>query len=95
MKTTQDLVRHNIEVLDANHSNAIPIFGGALWVYHENDFDAELFFAGLHHVVKNARFFKWHEGITGAIRRYCHICMVDPMLVEVALGMRLGDVYEV
>ena len=95
MRTTQELVRNNIEVLGTRHDNAIPIFGGALWVYDGNDFDLDRFMSGLPHIVHSAKFFKWHEGVVGAIRRYCNICMVDPMLVEVALGMRLEDIYAV
>ena len=86
MKTTQDFVKHQIEVLGSQHFNAIPIFGGALYVYHDNDFDNQRFMSGLPHVANSAKLFKWHEGIVGALRRYCHICMVDPMIVEVALG---------
>lgn len=91
MKTMQEFIRHNIEVLDSKYPNAIPIFGGALWVYHNNTLDSDRFIFGLHHVVNNARFFKWHEGVAGAMRRYCHICMVDPMVVEVELGMRFEE----
>lgn len=92
MKTTQDFVKHTIEVLDSKYGNAIPIFGGALWVYHNNTFDNQRFVAGLSHVAKTAAFFKWHEGVVGAMRRYCHICMVDPAMVEVGLGMKLEEI---
>ena len=88
MKTTQDFIKHKIECLDAKYPNAIPIFGGALWVYHDNDFDSQRFIAGLSHIAENAKFFKWHEGVAGAMRRYCHICMVDPLIVEIELGMK-------
>lgn len=91
MKTIQDFIKHNIEVLDSKYPNAIPIFGGALWVYHDDDFDSQRFIAGLSHIAKNAEFFKWHEGVAGAMYRYCHICMVDPMVVEVALGMKFEE----
>lgn len=86
MKTTQDFVKYKIECLDSKYPNAIPIFGGALWVYHDNNFDSQRFISGLSHIAENAEFFKWHEGVAGALRRYCHICMVDPMIVEVELG---------
>lgn len=91
MKTTQDFIRHEIECLDSKYPNAIPIFGGALWVYHDNTMDWSRLISGLPHIVHSAKFFKWHEGVLGALHRYCHICMVDPMLVEVALGMKLED----
>lgn len=89
MKTTQDFIKNNIECLDSKYPNAIPIFGGALWVYHGNNFSSEHFLAGLSHVAKSAKFFKWHEGVVGAIRRYCNICMIDPAIVESALGIKL------
>lgn len=91
MKTTQDFIKHQIEVLDAKYHNAIPIFGGAIWVYHNNDFDSQRFIAGLSHIIHSAEFFKWHEGVLGALRRYCHICMVDPLIVEVELGMKFEE----
>lgn len=91
MKTTQDFIKYQIEVLQSKHSNAIPIFGGALWVYHDNDFDSQRFIAGISHIAHNAKFFNWHEGVAGALRRYCHICMVDPMIVEVELGMKFEE----
>lgn len=91
MKTTQDFIKHNIECLDSKYPNAIPIFGGALWVYHDNNFDSERFIAGLSHVAKSAKFFNWHEGITGAMRRYCNICMVDPAMVENVLGVKFEE----
>lgn len=95
MVTTQDCIMHKLEVLDAKYPNTIPIFGGALWVYHENDLDLECFLSGIPHVVHSAKFFNWHGGVVDAVRTYCHICMVDPMLVEVALGVRLEDAYAV
>ena len=91
MKTTQEFIRHNIEVLDSKYHNAIPIFGGALWVYHDNDFDSERFIASLHHIAENAKFFGWHEGVAGAMRRFCHICMVDPVVVESCIGMSFEE----
>lgn len=91
MKTTQDFIKHNIECLDSKYSNAIPVFGGALWVYHDNNFSSERFISGLSHVAENAKFFKWHEGVVGAMRRYCHLCMVDPVVVEAELGMKFEE----
>lgn len=93
MKTTQEFIKHKIECLDDQYHNAIPVFGGALWVYHGNTFDSKRFIAGLHHVAENAKFFNWHEGIVGAMRRYCHICMVDPVVIEIALGAKFEELY--
>lgn len=91
MKTFQDFIKHNIEVLDTKYHNAIPVFGGALWVYHDNNFDSERFISGLSHVAENAEFFGWHEGIAGAMRRYCYICMVDPLAIEAVFGMKFEE----
>lgn len=45
-------------------------------------------------VVKNAIFYKWHEGTVGAVRRFCHLCLVDPALVELYFGMSIVDEWE-
>lgn len=86
MKTMQEFIKHKVEVLDSKYPNAIPVFGGAIWVYHDDDFDSKRFISGLSNVAKNAKFFKWHEGVAGAMRRFCNICMVDPVVIEVCLG---------
>ena len=91
MKTMQEFIRYKIERLDDKYPNAIPVFGGALWVYHDDDFDSRRFVAGLDHVSENAEFFKWHEGVAGAMRRYCNICMMDPVAVESVIGMTFEE----
>lgn len=86
-------VKQIIEELDEKYDNAIPVFGGALWAY-EYAFKGDLknFVKYLPNVVSEAKFRKWHEGIDGALRRFCHICLVDPMLIELYLGIRFEEV---
>lgn len=72
-----------IEALDEKYPKAIPIFGGALWVD-----SIEKLITGLPHVIHSAKFWNWHEGIAGACRTFCHLCLIDPMLVEAYIGMR-------
>jgi hypothetical protein len=83
-------VHDHIEAIADKYDNAIPIFGGALWV-HDKGFDAIVDY--LPKVVENARFFGWHAGIADAIRTYLHICNIDPMLVEAYLGVRFSQLY--
>ena len=83
-------VKKIIEGLGEKYNNAIPVFAPALWAYEAVSNESpnfEKFVSYLPAVVGNADFFKWHEGIPGALRRFCHICLVDPTLVEVYLGM--------
>jgi hypothetical protein len=75
-----------IEALNKKHSNAIPIFGGALWV---NDLDALV--SSLPSVIHGAKFFKWHAGLADACRTFCHLCLIDPALVECYIGMKFEE----
>lgn len=72
-----------IEKLDQKYGNAIPIFGGAIWVKCIEDIPAHL-----PHVVKTAQFFEWHDCVANACRTFCTLCGFDPALVEVLVGAR-------
>jgi hypothetical protein len=83
-------VKAIIEKLGDKYSNAIPVFGGALWAYDHvsgSDVNMAKFVSYLPSVISDAKFFKWHEGEVGALRRFCRICLVDPALVEAYLGI--------
>ena len=69
--------------------NTIAIFGGAIWV---TDIDELLEF--LPAVVRNARFLKWEKGLADACRRFCHLCFIDPTLVEAYIGMKFETLVE-
>ena len=85
-------IKQIIEELDDKHSNAIPIFCGAISAYEcaeRGDIDG--FVKHLPHVVCEAKFRNWHEGIVGALNRFCRMCFIDPMLIEAYLGMRFEE----
>lgn len=87
-----------ISKLSAKYPNAIPVFGGALSAYNcvnSDTPDFEKFISFFPTVIKNADFYNWHEGAVGALRRFCHICYVDPSLVELYMGMNLAELVEV
>lgn len=90
-------VRKIVENLSKEYDNAIPVFGGADIAYeracNENP-NLKVFVNYLLPVASAARYFKWHEGVAGARRRFCHMCLVDPELVEAYLGMRFEEVEE-
>lgn len=80
--------------LDNKYPNAIPVFGGALGAYEYINCDHPDFgkFVGcLPTVVSNAKFYKWHEGVIGALRRFCRLCLVDPALIEAYLGITFEE----
>ena len=90
------MIKSAVESLAEKYSNAIPIFGGALGAYNYVNSDTpdfKSFMLCLSHVASSAKFFKWHEGVAGAVRRFCRICLVDPALVELYLGARLNEVF--
>ncbi len=72
-----------VEALDEKYSNAIPIFGGAIWVDN-----LEKLISGLSHVIHSAKFFGWHESLANACRTFCTLCGYDPALIEAYIGMR-------
>lgn len=83
--------------LTEQYDNAIPVFGGALFAassLHGYNPDFRGFEWGLQCVLKNARLYKWHESEADTLRRWCHICLVDPALVEAYLGMRFEQYCE-
>ena len=74
-----------IEELAKKHSNAIPIFGGALWV---DATDMHAIIKHLTNIIRGAQFWKWHAGLADACRTFCHCLFVDPALVEAYIGMK-------
>ena len=75
--------------LAKKHNNAIPVFGGALGAYNHINCespDLDEFVKYLPEVIESAKFYKWHEGTVGALRRFCRLCLVDPALIEAHLG---------
>ena len=88
-------VHDTIVKLHEEYNNAIPVFGGALHAYkfvNSDDINIKAFAESLVGVPSSAIFYKWHEGIAGALRRYCRICLVDPALIEVYLGITFADI---
>lgn len=85
-------VKKIIENLDDKYGNAIPVFGGALWAYkYAEKGDIKTFVTYLPHIVSEAKFRGWHEGIVGALNRFCHICLVDPKLIEAYIGITFEE----
>jgi hypothetical protein len=72
-----------VEALDEKYPNAIPIFGGAIWVN-----GIEEIIQSLPHVIHSAKFFGWHDTLANACRTFCHLCFIDPALVECHIGMK-------
>lgn len=75
-----------LERMEEVHPNTIPVLGGARFAIEHTENFAE-FVSYLPTVVHNAQFFGWAEGIANALKTFCHLCLVDPMLIEVYLGM--------
>ena len=73
-----------IEKLAEKYPNAIPIFGGALWIDY-TDMDEIVNY--LPNIIRSAHFWEWHAGLADACRMFCHCLFVDPALVEAYIGM--------
>ena len=90
-------VYNAIMALNDKYSNAIPVFGGALGAYNSINCDKpdfSKFVSYFPDLIHSAKFYNWHEGALGAVRRFCHLCFVDPYLVEVYLGISLAELVE-
>ena len=87
------MVEKRLSVLIDKYDNALAVFGGAYYAESIAQVgDIATFCEFLPGVMRSAKFFKWHEGVAGALRRFCHLCCVDPMLVEAYLGMKFEEV---
>lgn len=87
-------VYNAITALDAKYPNAIPVFGGALGAYeyiNSSTPDFDKFISCMVRVIDDAKFYNWHEGVVGALRRFCRLCYVDPALVELYIGMSFNE----
>ena len=83
--------------LAEKYDNAIPIFGGALGACEHincDNPDFEKFTKCLLNVIDDAKFYKWHDGVVGALKTFCHICLVDYTLVEAHIGMTFEQLCE-
>lgn len=86
------MIEQKLMTLTKQHKNAIAVFGGAYWAHKaiiSGDFDQ--FAVYLVDVIKNAKFYRWHESIPETLHRFCNICLVDPQLVEAHLGIKLSE----
>lgn len=82
----KQITKTRIEALDEKYPNAIPVFGGAYFAVEYVQCDnpnISKFVGYLPDLVNSAIFHKWHEG---ALNRFCHLCFIDPKLVECYLG---------
>ena len=68
------------------------IFGGAVFIDHT---DIDTIVDTLPRLMQSAKFFKWSKGIADACRTYCHICLIDPALIEAYIGMRFEALAEI
>ena len=90
------MVEERLIALNEQYDHAIAIFGGAYWAHQliiSGKFDE--FIPYLITVVKSARFYRWHESTPQTLRRFCHLCLVDPKLIEVYLGMSFEELAKV
>ena len=85
-------VYNAVMALNDKYPNAIPVFGGALGAFNALEVgDYDRFKSLMLEAINDAKFFKWHESALQVARRFCHLCYVDPMLVEVYIGLRLEE----
>lgn len=78
--------------LEESFSNAIPLFGGAIWAAAAiASGDLESFVWYLPSIAQSVEFWNWKDGVEAALNTFCDLCLVDSKLVEVYLGMGLVE----
>lgn len=90
-----DIIKDNIMALEDRHENAVAVMGGAYWAAQEVHNDSpsfSKFVEYLSSMLYNYKFFGWYESKPQAMRTFCKLAMVDPMLVEVYLGHKFEEV---
>lgn len=87
----QNAAQRFIEALDRKHPNAIPIFGGAIFLDGSNLEKVALYLPA---IIRNAEFFRWHDTLANACRQFCHCLFIDPMLMEAYIGSSFEDFVE-
>ena len=79
-----------LESMEEKHHHTIPVLGGAAFAIDHTD-NFEEFVRYLPHVIASAKFYDYHQSPAQACRTFCHLCLVDPYLVEVYLGMTFEE----
>lgn len=95
MSFSYEVIKDNILALEDKHENAVAVMGGAYWAAQEVHCDHpnfEKFVEYLSNMIHDYKFFGWHEPIPQAMRTFCKLAMVDPMLVETYLGIKFEEV---
>lgn len=91
----KELTKQRIEKLSEQHKHFIPIFGGA---YHAVEYaqpetmDLHQFVGYLASVPRSAKFWGWEKGIEDALNTFCHLCMINPALIESYLNTRFSEI---
>lgn len=84
-----------IRQMDDETHQAVAVLGGAQFAIeyvHNDTMNIDEFVLCLPYVARNAKFFHWPEGPVDALNRFCHICLVDPKLIEAYLGVTFEEV---
>lgn len=87
-------VYNAIMSLSDKYPNTIPVFGGALGAFNALEVgDLDRFKALMTDAVDKAKFYEWHEPSVDVARRFCHLCFVDPALIECDLCISFNELF--
>ena len=87
------MVEQKLIDMSEKYPHTISVLGGAYFAYdYAKNGDIATFVGYLPHVAQSAKFFRWHNGVAGALRQFCHLCLVDPALIEAYLGTTFNEI---
>jgi hypothetical protein len=95
MKFNLNIVENNIRALAQTHENAIAVMGGAYFAaqdIHQDTPNFNAFIYKMDEMIRQHLFRDYDEPLEKSMKTFCHLCMVDPALVEAYLGMKFKDI---
>lgn len=79
--------------LKGTHERAIPVLGGAIFATTAlRAGDLQAFARYLLNVPSSIGKSGWPGGVEDALNTFCHVCLVDPKLIEVYLGTTFAEI---
>lgn len=69
---------------------SIPVYGGVYHLYtHEDEPSLSSIIDCINECVRSAKFYEPETAPEVVVRNVCHLCFIDPMIIEAYVGVRI------
>lgn len=86
---------NRLYALQKTYPYAVPVLGGAIYASTAakmGDMDALVGWMAHALDTRDYKVQHWEGGIVSICENFCHVCLVDPKLVEAYMGMTFADI---